>query len=212
MAMMKQQRLVPDQIAKRTSYKHTFSLWEMYRLFVMIPSAAGKMIRNRRKHLVSASLVKRMQLAVTEVFGCTACSYAHASAALKQGLSSQEVYSFLNGDGEYVRREEAKAVLFAQHVAETRGIPEAESYQAVVDAYGKQEAQIMLSAAQLMILGNMFGIHFSALQKRFKGASFSNSSLLYELAMLTGGVLLLLLGLVNGVLRCILGYTNIVLN
>ena len=49
----------------------------MYRAFILIPGAVANMIRNIRKKLVDKDFIERLQLAVTEVNGCVACSYAH---------------------------------------------------------------------------------------------------------------------------------------
>lgn len=114
---------IPDEIGLRTEYKRKFGLGEMYRAFVLIPGAAAKMIGNKRKKLVVREFVERLQLAVTEVNVCAACSYAHTYMALKQGMSNEEISSFLSGDGTFINQEEARAIVFAQHYADTRGFP-----------------------------------------------------------------------------------------
>lgn len=95
----------------------------MYGAFVKIPGAAAVLMRNKRKKLVGQDFIERLQLAVTEVNGCAACSYAHTYLALKQGMSKEEINSFLSGDGTFISQDEARAILFAQHFADTRGFP-----------------------------------------------------------------------------------------
>ncbi|MGL4299341.1 MAG: hypothetical protein ACRCW4_09690 [Candidatus Neomicrothrix subdominans] len=47
---------------------------EMYDALVFVPRAALSLINNRKNSIVDIHLVERLQLAVTEVNGCAACS------------------------------------------------------------------------------------------------------------------------------------------
>jgi AhpD family alkylhydroperoxidase len=181
----------------------------MYRAFVMIPSALTKLIGNKKKKLVDKDFIERLQLAVTEVNGCAACSYAHTYMALKQGMSNEEIDSFLSGDGKFINQEEAKAIVFAQHYADSRGFPKIDAYKSIIDEYGDIKAKIILSAIQLMFAANIYGIPYSAFQSRLKGKPYKDSSLLYELGMQIAGVISLPIALVHGVIKSILGFSNI---
>jgi AhpD family alkylhydroperoxidase len=200
---------IPHVISSRAEYKRKFSLREMYKAFVLIPGALAKMIGNSRKKLVSKELVERLQLAVTEVNGCAACSYAHTYMALKQGMSNEEINSFLSGDGKFINQEEARAIVFAQHIADTRGLPKQDAYRSIIDEYGEEKAKIIFSAAQLMIAGNIYGIPYSAFVSRLKGKPYKDSSLGYELGMHIAGFILLPIALIHGTLRSLLGFSNI---
>jgi AhpD family alkylhydroperoxidase len=199
---------IPAAIRTRTDYKRKFSFREMYRAFTLIPSAGLSLWRNKRKGLLSPAFVERLQLAVTEVNGCAACSYAHAYLALKQGMGQEEINSFLSGDGAFVQPDEARAILFAQYFAEARGYPDHATYEAIVQAYGRARARIILAAVQLMLVGNIYGLPYSAWQSRRKGKPFANSSRWYEISMLLGGVLCLPVALIHGLLRMMLGMTH----
>jgi AhpD family alkylhydroperoxidase len=200
---------IPDAISSRTKYKRKYSFGEMYRAFVMIPSALTKLIGNKKKKLVDKDFIERLQLAVTEVNGCAACSYAHTYMALKQGMSNEEIDSFLSGDGKFINQEEAKAIVFAQHYADSRGFPKIDAYKSIIDEYGDIKAKIILSAIQLMFAANIYGIPYSAFQSRLKGKPYKDSSLLYELGMQIAGVISLPIALVHGVIKSILGFSNI---
>jgi len=193
--------VIPEAISSRTEYKRRFSFWEMYRSFACIPRAIPDLIRNRKSKLVDPDLVKRIELAVTEVSGCAACSYEHAKMALRQGMSGAEISSLLSGADGFIKPEDAKAIAFAQHFAESKGHAKEYAFEAVVKEYGEEEARVMLSAAQVMIAGNMYGIPYSAFRSRLKGKPFKDSSLFYELGMLIGGVLALPFALLHGILR-----------
>lgn len=205
---MKTEINLPESIRSQTEFKRKFSLYEMYRSFVFIPRAIIKLIGNSKNQLVDDEFIRRLQLAVTEVNGCPACSYAHTKMALKQGMSSEEISSFLSGEDNFIKPEEAKAILFAQHFADSRGYPKQYAYDAIATKYGDQSARIILSAVQMMIAGNMYGIPLSALQSRLKGIPFKDSSLLYELGMLIVGFFMLPFALIHGVLRKLVGLKN----
>ena len=203
---------IPESISSRVEFKRKFSFSEMFRSFVFLPRAISILAANKKGKLVDEELVRRIQLAVTEVNGCPACSYQHTKMALQQGMSNEEISSFLSGGNEYIKPEEAKAIIFAQHFADARGYPMAYAYDAIVKEYGEQQARIMLAACQVMISGNMYGIPYSAFQSRRKGKPFKDSSLLFELGMLLGGVLCLPIALIHGLLRGMVGLPNVELD
>lgn len=196
---------IPEKIGSRTEYKRKFSLWEMYRAFMIIPGAASMMISNKRKKLLNNEFIERIHLAVTEVNGCAACSYAHTYIALKQGMSNAEINSFLSGDGNFIKQEEAKAIVFAQHYADTRGFPKEEAYNSLINEYGEKKADVILAAAQIMHAGNIYGIPFSAFQSRLKGKPYKDSSLIYEFGMHVAGFIFFPLAMIDGLFRKILG-------
>lgn len=199
---------IPDSIGLRREYKRKFSFWELYRSLVYIPGAMSILIANNKSNLVSKQFIERLQLAITEVNGCPACSYQHTKMALQQGMSNEEINSFLSGGDAFIKPEEAKAILFAQHFADTRGFPKKYTYDAIVEEYGEKRADIILSAAQVMIVGNIYGIPYSAMQARLKGEAYKDSSLVYELGMLLGGIMLLPISFVHGILRRLIGLSN----
>ena len=196
------------QTGSRTEYKRKFSLSEMYHSFTTIPGAMVELIKNKKKQLVNHHFIERLQLAVTEVNGCAACSYAHTYIALKQGMSNEEIQSFLNNDGKFIKPEEAKAIAFVQHFADTRMFPKKDVYRYISAEYGEEKAKIILSVAQLMTVGNIYGIPYSAFISRLKGKPYQDSSLVYELGMQIMGVFFLPVALVQGLLRTILGLPN----
>jgi AhpD family alkylhydroperoxidase len=197
-----------DSVSQINEYKRKFSLWELYRSMVFAPRAISKLIGNKKSKLVDLQFVERLQLAITEVNGCAACSYQHTKMALKQGMSNEEISSFLSGADNFIRPEEAKAIMFAQHFADSRGFPKKYAYDSIVTEYGLKEARIILSASQMMIVGNMYGIPFSAFLSRLKGKPFKGSSMFYELGMLIVGLIFLPIAIIHGFLRGLFGLPN----
>ncbi|MFA5656087.1 MAG: carboxymuconolactone decarboxylase family protein [Dysgonamonadaceae bacterium] len=200
---------IPESLfSKGAEYKRKFSFSELYRSYLYLPRAMRKLSKNKKEKLIDQHFIERMQLAVTEVNGCAACSYAHTTFALREGMSNEEISSFLSGEDDYIKPKEAKAIIFAQHFADSRGYPEKEAYEAIIKEYGTEKAQIILSAVQMMIAGNMFGIPFSAYQSRRKGKPFKDSKLGYELGMQIGGILVLPIALLHALLMWIIGQPN----
>ena len=201
---------IPDSsFGKEAEYKRKFSFLELYLSFIYIPRALAKLRKNKKGEIISQKFIERMQLAVTEVNGCAACSYAHTTMALREGMSNDEISSFLSGGTDYIKPKEAKAIIFAQHFADSRGYPQKEAYEAIIKEYGQEKASIILSAVQMMIAGNMFGIPLSAYQSRRRGKPFKGSTLGYELGMIIGGILVLPIALLHALLRWMVGMSNI---
>ena len=197
-----------ESVIQKNEFKRKFSLWELYRSFVFSARALTKLIKNNKTKLVDNDFVERLQLAVTEVNGCAACSYQHTKMALKQGMSNEEISSFLSGESNFIKPEEAKAIMFAQHFADSRGFPKKYAYDSIIKEYGKKEASIILSASQMMIAGNMYGIPFSAFLSRLQGKPYKDSTLFYELGMLIFGILCLPIAIIHGFLRGLIGFPN----
>ena len=200
--------IIPEAISSRIEFKRKFSLGELYRALVFVPRAILVMKDNKKKNFVNENFVERLQLAVTEVNGCPACSYQHTKMALRQGMSNEEISSFLSGSDNFIRPEEAKAILFAQHFADSRGFPKQYAYDSIVKEYGDKRANVILSAVQIMITGNMYGIPYSAFQSRQKGKPYKDSTLFYELGMLVAGIVLLPLAILHGFFRALIGLPN----
>ncbi|MFA5299056.1 MAG: carboxymuconolactone decarboxylase family protein, partial [Lutibacter sp.] len=97
---MKNDIKLPDTIGLRREFKRKFNFWELYCSLVYIPRALSKLIGNNKSKLVSPEFIERLQLAVTEVNGCPACSYQHTKMALNLGMSNEEISSFLSGGDE----------------------------------------------------------------------------------------------------------------
>jgi len=198
-----------NSITRYSEYKRKYSLSELYLAYIFVPGALASLMANKKSKSIDQQFVERIMLAVTEVNGCAACSYAHTKMALKQGISREEIISILNGEKTFVKAEEAKAIMFAQHFADSRGYPDKEAFEVIVKEYGAKKARIILSAAQVMIVGNMYGLPFSALLSRRKGKAYKDSSLGFELGMLIFGALVIPVALLHALLRWLVGRANV---
>jgi AhpD family alkylhydroperoxidase len=164
--------------------KKKYTTSQLFEAFVKGYISIPRLIRNRRRTSVDSKFIERLMLATTEVNGCEVCSYAHTRMALKEGFSQDEINAFLSGSKAFVNEEEATAILYAQHVADTMGNPDPQAYQHLVKVYGVNKAEIIHAAVTVMMMGNILGIPLSAFLRRMQRRPYTNSSISYELGML----------------------------
>jgi AhpD family alkylhydroperoxidase len=161
-------------------------------------------VRSRR---IGRAFAEKIMLAVTAVNGCRYCSYGHAKMALTSGVSPEEVDLLLNGEVGHASPEEAPALFFAQHYAESGGHPDPERVQKLVETYGQERARDILTHIRMITLGNLSGNTFDALVNRLRGRPAEGSGLgseLATLALLVLGTPLLALGIVvKGIIHAV---------
>src|SRR5690625_3488565 len=165
-------------------YKKKYTVREFYSIFYNGLRKLKYLRKSKKKQYLNENFIKRIMLGVTEVNGCEVCSYAHTKSALEIGMDEQEIQQILSGFTEDIPNEELKAILFAQHYADTKGIPTKEAWQQIIDSYGYEKALGILGAIRMIMVGNSYGIALSAFKSRMKGKPIRQSSLLYELTML----------------------------
>lgn len=135
-------RLPSMTLEPRAGYKRRFTVREFCGAAVLLPPAFAALAGNRRRRLLDGRALERVMLAVTEVNGCPACSWAHTQLALREGMTGEEISRLLSGDGDTVPADEAAGVLVAQHYADSRGRPDRAAYDAVVQRYGRGRARL----------------------------------------------------------------------
>ncbi|MGV1036091.1 MAG: carboxymuconolactone decarboxylase family protein [Candidatus Nanopelagicales bacterium] len=193
----------------RSVFKQQFGLADMYDACVRVYPALTSLVANRSRHLIDRNFVERLMLATTEVNGCEACSHGHTRLALQKGFTQDEIDAFLSGDPAYISADEATAILFAQHYADTKGRPDRSAYDTLVAEYGADRSRVIVSAVQVIQAGNVCGLAYSAFQSRLKSKPYANSTLGHELAMQSMPVLLLPVALVHALARTMLGRPRI---
>lgn len=132
--------------------KKKYTMGQLYLSFVNGFVALPAVVKNHRKRTVDPHLIERLMLATTEVNGCEVCSYAHTRMALVEGFGQDEIEAFLSGSKAYVKAEEATAILYAQHVADTMGQPDLKAWERLVATYGEQHAAIMRAGITVMMM------------------------------------------------------------
>lgn len=187
-------------------YKKKYSVREFYSALYKGIRTFRFLRRSKKSGQLSERFVKRIMLAVTEVNGCEVCSYEHTKTALEMGMDEKEIQQMLTGVMDDVPAEEMKAILFAQHYADTKGNPSQASWNEVVDVYGEQTALGILGAIRMIMVGNSYGIALSAFKSRWKGEPIEVSSLFYEIYMLLSIVPLLPVAIVHALMANLVKY------
>jgi len=171
--------------------KRIYGVKEFYSFFDAAIASFSVIRKARKNNLVSKAFQKRIMLVVTEVNGCQMCSYWHTKEALKSGIPEEETKNMLSGNLEDIPKEEAVALFFAQHYAESAAHPNAQAWQRVLETYQEEKAQEILAFIKVIMMGNVYGIAASALLNRLKGKPLKNSIFLHELGIILGVVVFL---------------------
>jgi AhpD family alkylhydroperoxidase len=121
-------------------------------------------IRNRsqlkgiaRNKLISPAFRERLMLAVTVVNGCRYCSYFHTKQALKSGITTEEISNLLAGDVANCPQDEAVALIYAQHWAESDAHPDPEAVKRLQQTYGGEKAEAINIVLRMIRMGNLLG-------------------------------------------------------
>jgi AhpD family alkylhydroperoxidase len=151
---------------------------------------------------VSRPFAEKIMLAVTQVNGCRWCNYGHTQAALAAGVSPEEIQHLMEQELGRFPEEEAVALAFAQHYAESQEQPDPAAWQRLVDYYGEATARDIVAYSRMITVGNLYGNTFDALLARLQGRPAPHSTLRDELGVIvvplvivTGLPLLLIAGL-----------------
>lgn len=182
--------------------KKLHGLGEFYTIYMLAMYSMVDFAKTKRKDILSDHFVERIMLSVTEVNGCAYCSYAHTKMALEAGMTNQEIQKMLAGQSDEVPEAELSAVMFAQHYADSRGKPSADSLKQVEKIYGPEKTKGILASIRIMMFGNVAGIAWGSLVNRFKknGEVDPRSNIVYEIALALTTLIYLPFALVHGLL------------
>ncbi|MDA3853021.1 MAG: carboxymuconolactone decarboxylase family protein [Bacteroidales bacterium] len=133
---------------------------------------------------ISKTFNERINLAITQVNGCKLCSYAHTKLALRSGIKQDEIQYLLTGGLDQAPKEEVEALLFAQHYAESKGLPDAAIVTKLNATYSKKEVSDIMSIIYFMTLTNLQGNTIEALTLRLNGRAVASSTLGREIAVI----------------------------
>jgi len=124
------------------------------------------MIRVVRGKPVSPAFRERLMLAVTAVTGCRYCSWAHTGAALRSGVPKDEIAGLLIGSVDDCPAEEAIALLYAQHWADSNGKPDSEAIERLMQNYDTATSGTINTILHMIRVGNYVGIAYARLLER----------------------------------------------
>lgn len=180
-------------------YKKIYSHRDFYKSLVLAIRSVKYFRLNRQEKLISSQFRERIMLAVTEVNGCGACSYAHTKIALEEGMSLEEIDAILSGEAGNIPENELVGIFFAQHYTDENGKASKESWQRLVSEYNQEGAMVILAIIRMINAGNIYGIAVSAISDRFKGKPSGKTSLAYEISIILSVFLYLPLAIIHAI-------------
>jgi len=136
---------------------------------------------SKKYRLMNKKFKERIMLAITEVNGCTMCSFVHTKIALSSGMSNESIQALLNGDTTNVPIDEAVAVLFGQHFASSMEHPDEDAITRLVTEYGFQKAELVLAACNMITMTNGMGTSLDYLAHRLQFKRNKQSRIVSEL-------------------------------
>ena len=119
-----------------------------------------------RSGRVSRAFAEKIMLAVTQVNGCRYCAFGHTRMALKEGVSPEEIERIMAAELGGFPEEEAIALAFAQHWAETAGRPDPEAERRFREHYGPTVTGDILNWMRMIQMGNLMGNTLDAVRYR----------------------------------------------
>jgi AhpD family alkylhydroperoxidase len=106
---------------------------------------------------IPSTFRERLMLAVVSVYGCRYCSWAHTREALRSGINKDEISSLLAGSVDNCPEDEAVALLYAQHWADSDMRPTPEASERLEETYGAEKARVINLVLRINRVGNLSG-------------------------------------------------------
>lgn len=122
--------------------------------------------------MLSPAFRERLMLAVTAVNRCRYCSFAHTRMALAAGVSNAEIAQILDQTFSGCPPDEAPALAYAQHWAETDAAPDPAARERLLCEYGVIRAEAIEAVLRMIRVGNLLGNTFDYLLFRLSGGRF----------------------------------------
>lgn len=136
-----------------------------------------------RSGRVSRAFAEKIMMAVTQVNGCRYCAYFHTQTALREGVSPDELEKLMALELGDFPEEEAVALAFAQHWAESGGDPDDKARQRFEEFYSPQVSADILAWIRMITFGNLAGNTVDAFLSRLRGKPAAGSHVLGELLL-----------------------------
>ncbi len=135
--------------------KHFKSPAEFFKLFLSLLRAMPLTRMAGFKKSISPSFSERIALAVSGVTNCAYCSWLHTKTSLEKGMSEKEIKRLLDGDIKDVPEQEAPALFYVQHRADSDGGFSPEARQRIVDFYGEEKTGHIDFMFKAVYFGNL---------------------------------------------------------
>lgn len=135
----------------------------------------------KKKNGMNFKFKERIMLSVTEVNGCTMCSFVHTKLALKAGLTQDDIQELLAGELVGVPKEESLGVLFAKDYAFNKETIDKAFYQKLVDTYNVRKARAILGVTEMITMTNSMGLALGFLKRTLTFKHVKGSNVLNEI-------------------------------
>jgi AhpD family alkylhydroperoxidase len=135
--------------------KHFISPAEIFILFTSLLRAMPLTRMAAFKKSIYPAFSERIALAVSGVTDCAYCSWLHTKTSLEKGMSEIEIKSLLDGDMKDVPEQEAPALFYVQHRADSDGGFSPEARQRIVDFYGEEKTGYIDFMFKAVYFGNL---------------------------------------------------------
>ena len=119
--------------------------------------------RTARSGRVSRAFAEKIMMAVTGVNDCRYCARFHSQLALKEGVPPDEIASLLAAEIGHFPEDEAVALAYAQHWAETGGATDPEAERRFRAYYGPEVSADIVNYMRMISFGNLAGNTFDAI-------------------------------------------------
>jgi AhpD family alkylhydroperoxidase len=148
-------------------YKRTYrGFGEFFSDQLFLIKNSRQVFRIMSGKVIPGAFRERLMLAVVSVYGCRYCSWAHTREALRSGVDKDEIGSLLAGSVDNCPEDEAVAVLYAQHWADSDMNPTPEAYSRLEETYGAEGARLINLVLRINRVGNLSGNTWDRFLKR----------------------------------------------
>ena len=146
-----------SDIEIRKFTKRTYSISKLFGDISFLLKNVRGVRQIMRGELISNAFRERLMLSVTSVYGCRYCCWAHTREALRSGIDQKEITGLLTGSVDNCPQEEALALLYAQHWADSNASPDPEATRRLEQAYGAEKAKAINIILRMIRVGNLWG-------------------------------------------------------
>jgi AhpD family alkylhydroperoxidase len=143
--------------ANRKFNKRIYGIREFFVDISFLTKNVRGVRRVMREKRIPSAFRERLMLSVTSVYGCRYCCWAHTREALRSGVEQEEIARLLAGSVDNCPEEEAIALLYAQHWADSDTRPDPEAVGKLEEAYGAEKAEAINLILRMIRVGNLWG-------------------------------------------------------
>jgi hypothetical protein len=165
-SMLDRKGLLSGQFNRKT-LEPSHIVEDVLALFKNFPSFAQSYFT----HKINRDFIRKLMILVSEVNGCSYCSWFHTQMALFLGsIDPYVIENILSTEiGQKVSEYELVGLAYAQHYAATNKNPDPEATIILHEYYGKEKAECIKTCIDIIYTFNLAGNTFDAFLSRLKG-------------------------------------------